>query len=256
MPKLGIVIFGCLTKPKYRQQIEDCFATWVRDAIQANCIVRFYTDSIPDDLDSHLKEYCINLNQGDNYLSATFKQWKGFEHIFESFESCDFYYTCGTDTFLNVRNTLQVLERYDSTHPLYIGGGMGSETIGGTSYEYFSGGAGFFLSHSALQKVLDALPDFMASWFKMALEPNVCIENDKLLIKERRGASDLQAGILCKQEHIEFVCLGAHLLVGDGTHNREGIEKDQILSCHYMLHTDFYEYWNYLQETTKHPAHT
>jgi hypothetical protein len=250
MPKLGLVIFGCLTKPKYRQQIEDCYATWVRDALDAGCLVRFYVGTIPEDINPELKSICIDLEQGDDYLSAMFKQWKGFEHILSIESPCDFYFTCGTDTFLNIPNTLNQLEVYNSKDLLYIGGGEGEESVEGVRYRYFGGGAGVFLSYPALEKVLEKVPDFIPWWISIGFKRFDCIENGVKINKCFVGASDLQLGILCYQTDIPKLSLGSTILVGDGTHNREGLDKDTLLSCHLMKHEDFYDYWNYIHKTT------
>lgn len=246
MRKLGIVVFGCLTKPNYRQQIEDCYATWIRDALEADCLVRIYVGDIPKDLDPGLQAICVDLQQGDEYISATFKQWKGFEHIMETEPSCEFYFTCGTDTFVNIPNTMTKLESFDHNKPLYIGGGEGEEPADGILYRYYSGGAGVFLSYPALQLVMEQIPDFMPWWMVVGLRPVDDIEHGEPIQKSILGASDLQLGILCKRANIQHVSLGWQTLVGDGTHNREGINKDTILTCHLMKHDDFYDYWNYI----------
>jgi hypothetical protein len=246
MSYLGIIIFGCLTIPKYKQQVIDCYATWVKDALNAGCLVRFYVGDIPDDISPELKALCINLEQGDDYLSATFKQWRGFEHMVESFEACDWYTTCGTDTFYNISNILQELQTFDSSKPYYIGGGMGKEPVDGKYYTYYSGGAGIFLSKPALVSILEEIPDFMPWWFQVAcriLMPNETgEENPKSIL----GASDLQIGILCHKLSIQFCSLGSDRLVGISNHNGPGLEKEKLLSCHLMTHDDFYEYWSFI----------
>jgi hypothetical protein len=249
MKELGIIIFGCLTKPKYREQIEDCYNTWVKDAIKNNCIVRFYVGDIPEDIDPNLKEFCVDLQQGDDYISATFKQWKGFEDIIENSESCKFYFTCGTDTFLNVKNALKELENYNYNNKLYIGGGYGEEPVDEIKYKYFSGGAGVFLSRPALGILLEEIPNFIPWW--MYAGNRMVDYIDETGIKKQKsilGASDLQIGILCHKNNIEFISFGHLRCIGDGTHNREGADKSNIISCHLMKHNDFYDYHNYLNK--------
>lgn len=246
MKPLGIVIFGCLTKDKYREQIEDCYNTWVKDAIENDCLVRFYVDTIPQDIDSSLKNFCIDLQQGDDYISATFKQWRGFEHMVNMCEPCAFYYTCGTDTFLNVKNALKELEAFNKESLACIGGGYGEEIVEGVSYKYFSGGGGIFLTHCALEKVLEGLPDFMPWWMGSGDRIVECIHEGIQRKKSILGASDLQLGILCKQCGIEFISISPLKIIGDGTHNREGADKQTLISYHLMKHADFYDYWCFL----------
>ncbi len=246
MPPLGIVIFGCLTKPNYRQQIEDCYATWVRDALDAGCLVRFYVGDIPNDIDSNLRKICIDLQQGDEYISATFKQWKGLDHMISTEPPCDFYCTCGTDTFLNIPNTLVRLNEFNPNEALYIGGGEGEEPVDGIRYRYYSGGAGVFLTYTALQHVMELIPDFMPWWMVVGTVLVNGIENGEPIQKSILGASDLQLGILCAQANIQKYSVGSTILVGDGTHMREGLNKDELMSCHLMKHDDFYDYWKYI----------
>jgi hypothetical protein len=248
MKKLGIVIFGCLTKEKYREQVEDCFNTWVKDAIDLGCLVRFYVGTIPSDLNPALKEVCVDLEVGDDYISASLKQWRGFEHMVSTLEECEFYYTCGTDTFLNVKNALNELEAFDSEKLVCIGGGYGEEPVEDVVVKYFSGGGGIFLSRKALLAILEELPDFMCVWMSNGGR-SVVFVNDQgnLQRKSILGACDLQLGILCSKVGVENISLGSLKLVGHGTHNTEGAEKDTLVSCHLMKHHDFYEYWNYLQ---------
>ena len=247
MKKIGIVIFGCLTKSKYREQIEDCYRTWVKDAIENDCIVRFYVGDIPADIDENLKHSCVDLQQGDDYISATFKQWRGFEHMFELCEPCEYYFTCGTDTFMNVKNALEALKNFNYKDPLCLGGGYGEEPVDGIQYTYFSGGAGVFLSFTALETLLRAIPDFIPWWLGYG-DRNVefITEEGVKTTKCLLGASDLQLGILCHQNTIQFISFGHLRCIGDGTHNRDGADKHTIITCHLMKHNDFYDYWNFI----------
>jgi hypothetical protein len=252
MKKLGIVIFGCLIKEKYREQVEDCYKTWVRDAIEYGCLVRFYVGNIPSDLDPALKDICVDLEVGDDYLSASLKQWRGFEHMVGSLEECEFYYTCGTDTFLNVKNALKELEAFDSGKKFCIGGGMGEEPVEDFVVKYFSGGAGIFLTGAALFDVLDELPNFMCIW--MSNGPRIVTFTDADGVRKNKsilGACDLQLGILCSKVGVKNISLGSLKLIGHGTHNTEGADKKELVSCHLMKHNDFYEYWNWLKDCEK-----
>ena len=247
MKKLGIVIFGCLTREKYREQVEDCYKTWVKDAIDNNCLVRFYVGNIPTNLDEGLKELCVDLQVGDGYISATMKQWRGFEHMKNSLEQCEFYFTCGTDTFLNVRNALKELANFNSEKELCIGGGYGEEPVEDFVVRYFSGGGGIFLTNKALSSILEDIPNFLSLW--MSGGARIVLFTDEEGNRMRKnilGACDLQLGILCHKLGIECISVGSLKLIGDGTHNREGANKETLISCHLMKHDDFYDYWNFL----------
>jgi hypothetical protein len=241
MHEIGFVIFGCLTIPKYKEQVLDAYATWVQEALKLGCLVRFYVGDIPDDLEHELARLCMNVNEGDSYLSAMFKQWRGLEEM--ALEPCKWYMTCGTDTFVNVKNALTLLKKYDHNKKLLIGGGKGSETIDGSLVEYFTGGAGIFLTSSVLKNILPEIPDFIPWWMNHTLVPTVSTIGDKVEVKYITAACDLQLCYLCKE--VEKISL-PELLWGDRTYLGEGVNKDTLVTCHHMKHDDFYTYSNYL----------
>jgi hypothetical protein len=243
MRPVGFVVFGCLTVPKYRQQIEDAYATWVQDALAAGCIVRFFTGEIPSTLEKGLADLCVNVQFGDTYYSATFKQWRGFEHIQTECEPCRWYCTFGTDTFVHIPNVLRMLELYkEDTRSLCIGGGVATELVNGEVVSYFSGGAGIFLNTSAIEAICDAVPEFIHWWIQTEMRHTTTTTEDGLICEKTVfGASDLQMGYLCKQCGIEEVSLGSEVLDG-GSKYVDVIQKlDRILTCHNMHHDDFYD---------------
>lgn len=241
---IGFVVFGCLTVPKYKEQVIDCWKTWAQDAIDAGCLVRFYVGEIPDDIDPALREVCVNIDQGDSYMSATFKQWRGLEHMVTTLPPCKLYFTAGTDTFVNIDGAMELVETYKNFPLVVIGGGKGCEEVEGHRIDYFTGGAGIFISQMALLLILDDLPEFMPRWISSTMEPKgnyitpTCIEYKVLL-----AASDLQLGCLCHQHpQIEWISLPDRMW-GDRTYKGEGVDRKTLISCHHMKHDDFYEYY-------------
>jgi hypothetical protein len=238
---LGIVIFACLTKPKYRQQAEDCFATWVQDALAADCIVRFYCEDIPEDIDPALKALCINVKFGDAYHSALFKQWRGLEHCFYELEPCAWYFTCGTDTFVYMRNALSMLKDHAETQRLCIGGNRGEEEVGGEPIQYFSGGCGIFMTSNACEAMCEKLPEFIHWWIQTELRIQCKIIGDELQRKSVFGASDLQIGVLCKWLDIEEISVGVEKMNGYSKYPELKDCIHQMISWHNLLHHEFYE---------------
>lgn len=239
---LGIVIFACLTKQKYRQQVEDCYATWVQDALQAGCVVRFYCEEIPADLSEGLKALCENVQFGDGYHSALFKQWRGLENMFYSLEPCEWYFTCGTDTFLNVSEGLKMLAEYSGLNKsLCIGGNEGCETVAGTSYKYFSGGAGIFMNASAVDAMCDKLPEFMQWWVYNGVVIQEEVKDDCVIRTNVFGASDMQIGILCKWLDIQEISVGIEKMNGSDSFKEAGQRIVSMISIHNLQHDDFYE---------------
>lgn len=248
MYPLGIIVFGCLTKDKYRQQLEDIYTTWGKDARELGCLLRFYVGDIPEDLDAGMKACCINVQQGDDYISATFKQWRGLELMADGEELCRFYYVCGSDTFLHVKNALVALSAFDYSKPLYIGGSMGIEPVEGKPTEYFSGGAGFFLTHSACNLLLDKCSEFIWWWLDVGT-PLVDYVDEQGVKRQKSilAASDLQLAVLANQVGLEWVRLDPLCMRGVSSWNDEGVDKDTLISCHPMPHEQVLAYYAYLQ---------
>lgn len=249
MRSLGIVVFGCLTKPKYRQQLEDIWNTWGSQAIQKDCLLRFYVGDIPDDIPADMKAICVNVQEGDDYISATFKQWRGLQSMIDKEDICKFYYICGSDTFLHVHNALSVLAILEHERKLYIGGGMGKEQIEDTEYLYFSGGAGYFLTYSACSSLLENIQEFMYWWMEKTNTTVETVVDGVKTTKCLMGASDLQVGVLAKRVELEYIYLPASKMVGYGLWNDVGINKDRLISCHPMPHEECIAYDAYLRDT-------
>ncbi len=248
MHPLGIIVFGCLTKDKYRQQLEDIYHTWGKDAIEAGCLLRFYVGDIPEDIEEGMKKCCVNVQQGDDYISATFKQWRGIELMTDGEERCAFYYVCGSDTFLNVNNALGALSTLDYSKFLYIGGSMGAEPVEGKPVEYFSGGAGFFLTHSACQLMLDKFTEFIWWWLDVGTPlVDYIDEQGEKRQKSILAASDLQLAVLANQVGLEWVKLDASRMRGVSSWNDTDVDKDKLISCHPMPHEQVWAYYAYLK---------
>jgi len=246
MRPLGIIVFGCLIKPKYRQQLEDIWATWGSEAIRLGCVLRFYVGDIPDDISADMRAICINVQEGDDYISATFKQWRGMEFMVDGEERCQWYYICGSDTFLHVPNVLAELKQHDHEQAYYMGGSMGAEFVDGSKYEYFSGGAGFFLTYSACQKLMEEFQEFIYWWLDIASPLIEYEENGKILKKSILAASDLQLGVLAKKVGLEWVYLNPASMIGVGRWDDPALDKNRLLSIHPLLHDDFIAYDAYL----------
>lgn len=247
MRPLGIIVFGCLTKPKYKQQLEDIWNTWGSEAVRLGCVLRFYVGDIPEDIPIDIRNICINVQEGDDYISATFKQWRGLERMLDTEERCKFYYMCGSDTFLHVPNALAALTDMDAEKQLYIGGGMGAENVDGIEYKYFSGGAGFFLTYSACQALMEKFQEFIYWWLDVATPLIEFEEDGKKLKKSILAASDLQLGVLAKKVGLEWGYIDPSLMIGVGRWDDPAIAKDTIISIHPLTHDDFYAYEAYLR---------
>ncbi len=243
MPRVGFIVFGCLTKPKYKQQVLDCWNTWGTDALDRDCPVWFYTGKVPsEDLPSELASRCIDCGYDDSYFSATFKQWVGLDDSINRENSCDFYFLCGTDTYVRIPELLERLRTVDATHELQLGGSFNYTAYKGVQQTYFSGGAGILLTRPAALKLQPQIEGFLQEWMDTAHEP-VRVEhpNGTVWVVNILFACDAGLGILCNRLGIQSVQLGDWLMYGAGNYMSPILEPHSWISCHLMTHEDFEE---------------
>ena len=267
--KLVVCVFGCVTVERYRLQVEAVNATWRRRLEADNererdpffCIeVLFFLGEERHPAMSGA-EYVYLPGVGNDYASASYKQFLGLRYIFERFHP-DFVYCCGTDTYVNAPKLRRfVCDRSMSGRTdarAYIGGDGFYRTVerDRPQYYYHDGGAGVFLTHSALESLYFPL----------------------LLLGDAEGGT--KAGRvavmdhwtrLCRQHSVEYlqpacdVCLAYYL--GDRTevlrHQQLfryctylgahpcGVSADvdvrKIVTCHHMSLEDFREFTQLLE---------
>jgi hypothetical protein len=243
MPRVGFVVFGCLTKSKYYQQVVDCWNTWGSDAVEHGCPVYFYTGSttvqgLPDDL----KKRCIDCGYDDSYFSATFKQWMGLDDLLQREPTCDFYFLCGTDTYVRIPELLERLRTINPTKPLQLGGSLIPTRFKDTNYSYFSGGAGIILSRAGALKLQPVIEAFLEEWFNNATEPVQVEHSDgSIWMANILFACDVALGVLCSRLGVRSIEFGDALMYGAGNHKSQILDAQRWISCHLMTHNDFQE---------------
>jgi hypothetical protein len=241
MPRVGFIVFGCLTKPKYKQQLIDCWNTWASDALEYGCSVWFYTGHVtPEDLPQGMATKCIDCGYDDSYFSATFKQWVGLDDSIIRDPECDFYFLCGTDTYVRIPELLQKLRTIDATQELQLGGSFNRTAYKGIQQTYFSGGAGILLTRPAALKLQPHIESFLQEWIDTAHEP-VPVEHPDGTVWAATilFACDVGLGVLCNRLEIKSVELGDWLMYGAGNHKSSILEPNRWISCHLMSHEDF-----------------
>ena len=110
--------------------------------------------------DPSLKMISLGSTVGEDYLSATPKQFIGLKTLYEKFPSLSWFYVAGCDAYIFADNLCALLSRYDAQQELYIGGNFLKRTINGTEYFFPSGGSGFVLSRALVKKLITKL-DFI-----------------------------------------------------------------------------------------------
>lgn len=221
-PILSVAIFGCLTVPKYRQQIEDCWHTWVRLAIKKGIEVKFFVGAIPNDIPGPLRSHCVKLDCGDDYFSSTCKHWRGLQYMYTHHPAA-FYYTCGTDTFLHAGNALKLLEEYDPLAALYIGGHGDTRKIDGEEYYFHSGGPGYIFSHAAMGRINSNIDKYYPSFYDAYMDTLVFC--------------DVQSGYVAHQLGIKVVKVENKFwhcdMNGYPCHIGQ-VDKRTLVACHLM----------------------
>ncbi|MBO4704771.1 MAG: hypothetical protein J5647_03425 [Spirochaetaceae bacterium] len=107
----------------------------------------------------------INIdNAGEDYLSATYKQYIGLKIMYEKFPNAKWFYITGCDAYVYSNNLCSMLSKYDSSKDYFIGGHCRYSNIDGTKVFFPAGGPGFCLSSSLVKKLIPKI-DFILSDF-------------------------------------------------------------------------------------------
>jgi Fringe-like len=249
-----ILVFGCDTIKKYRNQILKIKETWGKTAATYNNVRVMYFLGEKVVLQG---EDIIHLHGvGNDYLSASYKQWYGVKYIYEHYKP-KFVYITGTDTFINVPKLVLMLSNYDHTKRLYIGGHGERRMIKNKIVYYHDGGAGYVLSYACLTYIYNKIRDvekYMKSWKRICNKSNYT-EHEYNTSEDLFPACDVSVGYLvsvarCKIETIRldenfFQCN----YVGRGCH-RHLVKKENIIGCHKMTLTNFDRFQEILLENS------
>lgn len=129
--------------------------TWLNDFNYGFLVGGSYTDS-------DLKMVSAGETIGEDYQSCADKQYYGLKKLYEMFPEKKWYFITGCDAFIYAQNLTKLLDTFDSTQDLYIGGGdllhYHLENLN-LNVEYISGGAGFALSNSITKKLVQKLDE-------------------------------------------------------------------------------------------------
>ena len=235
--RLSIGLMATLVNDKFKDQIKGCQETWAKEGKSLNVPVKYFCGEIRDK--DFVREDIVHLkNVGDDYSSATYKQYYGLRYLLENYPS-DFYLLAGSDNYVNIERCLKMLEKYDSKYPFLIGGHGENREIFGYSSHYMTGGAGLFLSHSAL--------------VKMAPKFDIYIQQYKQEVKGKdKDACDVSICHFARQESVTLVkekdlyyCDWKGKCWGYLEFPCGGINYDKMIVCHYMERSDMllYNYW-------------
>ena len=168
-PRVVFLVMACSGIPKYDQLSEAIHRTWGRACGDGSrAAYRFFCgDAKGAKADGGDGRRVFLEGVGEDYESASEKQWRGLEHIYRNSDP-DFVWVVGLDTFVCVANALEFLEGFQPDAPLYIGGHGDVRTVAGEQVYFHSGGPGFILSREALRRIAtdddNNLAGFHAKW--------------------------------------------------------------------------------------------
>ena len=238
--KLIICVYACDKIPKYISEIETINKTWGKLCKADIKLLYFLGEEINPNFTG---DQYINLPHVlDDYASASYKQFEGLKYISENYTT-EFVICCGTDTYLNIPKLSLYLNRFDPNENLYIGGHGDVIQIGNKQCYYHTGGPGFILTQKCLQKLSPLLNTLMTDWL------NICNTHNLNL----HSACDVAISYFLQQENINTTIVKTNDL--SFTHcnylgwpcHQGYVESHQIISCHMMSHTDFYEFTRLLE---------
>ena len=159
-------VFGCDTIRKYYLQILKIQETWGKLALEYSDRVKVLFFLGEHGRYVQGEQYIHLAGVGDDYLSASYKQFLGLKYIHDNYKA-RFVFCCGTDTYVNIPLLLKYLSDYDHDENLYIGGHGAIREIGPTQLYFHTGGGGFILSSKCLDKVSSYLVSATDTWGKM-----------------------------------------------------------------------------------------
>lgn len=237
--RVCIGLLASCAKSKYRAQISNCKGTWMKDAAALGIPVHFFCGSVRSDKHptteydpvSKIVPRMIHFNAGDDYKSATDKQWYGLAYLYSVYVKCDFYLIAGTDNYVECAKLLEELKELDASKPLYIGGHTGRQDVGYKLAFHFGGG-GIILSRAALEK-LDIV-NRSGSYIKEWEEKCKSLPNGKELLP----ACDVALAFFSERVNLGFVSktgMYACNWMGklEGSHCCH-LNYPELITCHFM----------------------
>lgn len=147
---------------KYRDQTLGCCETWVRDTERTyffcgNCFDPAFEQECMEKSNYHA-EFIHLQDVGEDYQSASYKQWMGLGWLFQNSPS-DWYGILGTDNYVFYDRLTTLLSRHSTNVPYMIGGFCQMRNVKGGNCQLLLGGTGLFLNHVAVQKMWNIYSD-------------------------------------------------------------------------------------------------
>ena len=176
--------------------------------------------------------YIYLPNVKNDYESASWKQYLGFKYIYENYNA-EFIFTCGTDTFIDIKKLLSYLDIFKPNKKLYIGGHGNIRKIGEFSI-YFHSGAGFIITKSILYELYPNLNNLHNKWRVICEKNNLvdyllcaCDVSIAYFLMNIKGVETIKNNNFNACNYLGNPCC------------TDTIITEQIISCHRMSINDF-----------------
>lgn len=236
--QLIINVFACPTVERYKNELLKINETWRPTAEAMGVKVLFFFGE--DETDLIGDNYIYLPNVKNDYDSAAYKQYLGFKYIYENYNA-EFIYTCGTDTFINIKNLLSYINTLEYGKKLYIGGHGTTRQVGDKCVYFHCGGAGTIITNKILEELYPQLDIIQDQWRA------ICEHNS---VHWWIAASDVSMGyFLANPPYADDVLIIKNTnfyscnYLGhrcDGTYCcKDIINIDTLITCHHMSLNDF-----------------
>jgi len=239
MIDLIILIFGCLSKSKYFEELKVIEETWSKETHTFNIKFKVFVGNEPYNNNFNFSNLeIIPLNTKDDYYSATIKQYQGLRHLLK----LDFKYVfvMGSDTFVNIPKLLRLLESLNYQDKIYLGGHGDNRQINQENIYFHSGGAGFILSKNLVIDLFKNFPDIEKQW-KIFLNNNnyfihACDVSIAYFISKLKEIKIIKNNNFYHCNYLGRPCC------------RSKINKKEIITCHLMKSNDIKTYYQELKD--------
>lgn len=156
---ITIGLIAGVTNSKHADMLRGCCDTWIKDC--PNNIYVFNGQDgieISNDIEKkNPKTKMVHLPLvGDDYSSFSFKQYLGLAHMYQNTQS-EWYGILGIDNYVHFDRLQRILDRFDSSISLIVGGPM-NVARKDLYYTTLIGGGGIFFSRMALTKLFNDGP--------------------------------------------------------------------------------------------------
>jgi hypothetical protein len=131
--------------------------TWLKGFTNGYLIGGWYDDP-------GLKMISLGETVGEDYRSAHRKQFLGLLELRHRVPDAKWFFMTGCDAFIFKDNLVALLDRYDPSMELLVGGHCGMVTVDGEALLYPAGGPGFAVSKALVDALVPAIPGFVGQW--------------------------------------------------------------------------------------------